>query len=389
MTVRLRNIGICFILASLLLLPGCGNSRDIQNLAYVTALGMDYVNGKYMSYVQVLNFTNIAKSENVELGKKIPIWIGAADGETVSGSLADITTTSQIPLFWGHLKVIVVTENMIKHGLRDIYSTLNRGRDVRYNILVYGTKEDIPKLLTQTSLFNLSPLDTILFTGAQLGSQKTYLLPLKGHRGISNMNETGNPGYLPSISLSPENWSEDKKSKDMFQISGAYFFTKTKYKNWMSLGDLKGIRWMNRHLEQTPLQVPAEGQYKAVLTVVNPRSKIKPIVKGSDVQFDIHLDVKSTLTELVEDVPFGQLEKEAAQAIEKEIRETYKKALSKECDPFQLGEALYRQNPSLYNKLSANGETFFLQPDSLRHVIATVHITTVGKYKGHVQRQVK
>ncbi|SFK13254.1 hypothetical protein SAMN05518846_1099 [Brevibacillus centrosporus] len=77
--MKVGRIFVHSLLVLLFFLSGCGNSRDIQNLAYVTALGVDYVNGKYVSYVQVLNFSNIARSVDSVLGKPVPIWIGVGD----------------------------------------------------------------------------------------------------------------------------------------------------------------------------------------------------------------------------------------------------------------------------------------------------------------------
>ncbi|SFK13293.1 hypothetical protein SAMN05518846_10910 [Brevibacillus centrosporus] len=80
----------------------------------------------------------------------------------------------------------------MKQGVAEICSTLNRNREIRYNILVYGTKDNLTDILTQKSIFNLSPLDTIMFTGVQMSSQKSFLVPLNGNHAIANLHEKGN-----------------------------------------------------------------------------------------------------------------------------------------------------------------------------------------------------
>lgn len=95
---------ILLCIALLFLLTACWGSKDVQNIAYVTAIGFDYENGKYISYVQVLNFTNIAKGEKTEVGKNVPTWIGKGEGITVTESLSNIYSTSQLRIFWGHVK---------------------------------------------------------------------------------------------------------------------------------------------------------------------------------------------------------------------------------------------------------------------------------------------
>ncbi|MCY7482840.1 hypothetical protein M5X06_24220 [Paenibacillus alvei] len=49
------------ILSLVLPLAGCWDIKNVQDMNYVTALGIDYVNGKYIVYTNSLEFTNVAK----------------------------------------------------------------------------------------------------------------------------------------------------------------------------------------------------------------------------------------------------------------------------------------------------------------------------------------
>ncbi|MNO27167.1 hypothetical protein D3C76_170360 [compost metagenome] len=385
--MKLMQILKTALVFTMLFVQGCDNSRDIQNLAYVTSLGIDYVNGKYVSYVQVLNFTNIARSENVQLGKEVPIWIGVGDGQTVAGSLTEINSTSQFPLFWGHLKSVVMTENVLNKDVAEVYSTLNRHPEVRYNLLVYGTKDKLADILTQKSLFNLSPLDTIMFTEEQMSSQKSFILPINGNHGIANLNEKGNPGFIPSIAISTKNWKEDKKEKGMFTISGAYFFENSRLNSWVSISDLKGMRWIDRKLDKTPLLVNPEHEEHPgkVIMFSHPVFKAVPRVKDNSVIYDITLKVKGTVVEQFEEIPTSRLEQQAAKAIEKELRSTFETGLSKQCDPYQLRERLYRKSSKLFNRLTKN-KPFFLDKNSLGSIKIDVKIISTGKIKGGFNR---
>ncbi|WP_127494939.1 Ger(x)C family spore germination protein [Paenibacillus glycanilyticus] len=366
-------LGIC-------LLPSCTNSRDIQNMAYVTALGVDYENGEYKTYVQVLNFSNIARSENTSLGKQVPIWIGKGHGETLALSLADTNETSQLPLFWGHLKAVILSENLMKRGGKETYATLNRHYEIRYNVLVFGTKEKMEDILTQKSLFNLSPLDTIMFTGVQNRTQSPYVIASYGNRLIANMNEPGNSLYIPSISINRHTWLEEKAGRGMFEMNGAYFFDKGRVVDWMSLDELKGLRWATEKISKTTLQVPLEDGHKGAIQFEHPGMRVIPKVQSNgDVKFDLKVTAKGTVRDS-DNATIGVMEKKAAEAIEAEIRETYRAALAKHCDPFQLEETLYREHSRQFHQLTKGG-FFFLNEHSLGRVLVTVKITSTGKYK--------
>ncbi|TCM96980.1 Ger(x)C family germination protein [Paenibacillus sp. BK033] len=372
------KILICLLAAGSL--SSCANSRDIQNMAYVTALGIDYVNGEYKTYIQVLNFSNIARSENTSLGQKVPIWIGTGHGKTLALSLSDTNATSQFPLFWGHLKAIVLSENLMKRGGKETYATLNRYYQIRYNVLVFGTKDRMEDILTQKSIFNLSPLDTIMYTSAQNHSQSPYIIASYGNRLIANMNEPGNSLYMPSITINKDTWLEDKATRGMFQMNGAYFFDKGSLVNWMSIAELKGLRWATEKISKTTLQVPLEEGNEGAIQFGHPRMKVIPKVQSNgDVKFDLKVTAKGTIRDS-DNATIPELEKRAEQAIQEEIKETYRVGLAKHCDPFQMEETLYRQCPRLFHQLTKGG-FFFLNERSLGAVQVTVKITSTGKYK--------
>ena len=115
--MRSASLRTSMLFVLLLVLPGCWNSKDIQTMDYATAIGVDYQDGKYITYVQFLNFSIVGRNENVQVGKAFPNWIARGEGETLSQSLSSIYATSQMRVFWGHVKAIVCSESLLKHGI--------------------------------------------------------------------------------------------------------------------------------------------------------------------------------------------------------------------------------------------------------------------------------
>ncbi|WP_404458519.1 hypothetical protein [Sutcliffiella horikoshii] len=78
--------GAISILLCIFLLTGCGGIKNIQDLTYIVAIGMDYdeVEEEYIVYLQGLNFANVAKQEGGKPVEKIPSFVGTARGKTKS-----------------------------------------------------------------------------------------------------------------------------------------------------------------------------------------------------------------------------------------------------------------------------------------------------------------
>ncbi|GAA3399565.1 Ger(x)C family spore germination protein [Paenibacillus hodogayensis] len=373
------------LVCALMLLPllgGCWNSKDIQTIAYVTAIGLDYADGKYIAYVQVLNFSNLAKSETTELGKNIPVWIGKGEGVTVTESFNKIYSTSQLRLFWGHVKAIVCSENYLKQGalVKEAYDMLNRYREIRYNILMYGTREPIRDIFVQKSLLNLSPLDTLMDTPTQAYSQRSFILPEYGFKVIAEYNEPAEAAMLPSLSLDHNGWTEDYKAKQMFRIDGAYFFRGQSMNGWLSEKDLQGTRWLQKKLQRSPINVPDDKNPAAALVMIKPKPVITTEFSNNKTYYNISVSIESYLDEMARNVSKEELERMAAEVIEKQIRDTYAKGLEIKIDVYKLGEQLYRKDPAKWKEQHGDGE-FTLTEDSLKDVRVNVRMLHSGKYK--------
>ncbi|TMV45523.1 Ger(x)C family spore germination protein [Paenibacillus mesophilus] len=382
----MKRAGVLLFICVLLLLPaGCWNSKDIQNMAYVTAIGLDYENEHYITYIQVLNFSNVAKSESAQVGKNIPVWIGRGEGVTVTESLNSIYSTSQLRVFWGHVKSIVCTETFLKNGQRvkEAYDMLNRYREIRYNVLMYGTKESLRDIFTQKSLLNLSPLDTIMDTPSQIYSQRSYIVPVYGYKIIAQFNEPAQSAMLPSISIDKKSWTEDKKAKPMFKIDGSYYFHASSLIGWLSEGDLQGYRWLQKKLERSPIHIPDNSAPDAAIVLIKPKPRIHPVVRDGKVTFNISLRIKAYVDELTRNIPKAEIEEMSAKVISDQIRATFLNGLEIKVDVLQLGECLYRKYPKVWHDMHSTGE-FILNESSLDRIDVKVNLLHTGKYKGRI-----
>ncbi|SDT50595.1 germination protein, Ger(x)C family [Paenibacillaceae bacterium GAS479] len=376
-----RLLMFVVVVLTYVFIQGCANSRDIQSMAYVTAIGLDYQDGKYQAYVQVLNFSNVARSEAVELGKSVPIWIGRGQGETISGAIAETNATSQSRLFWGHVKAVIVTKNVMRQGLSGLNSALIRDSQARYTVLFYGTEEKLEDILIQKSMFNLSPLDTMIFTAVQLNTQKAYILPMNANEAYAYLNEPGGAGMLPEIGINRDTWYEDKTSRPMFIIRGAYFFNGYELQSHMLMLPLKGMRWRDSKLDVTPVQLTENGKPAAVLMLGHPKFNIKLRMERGVPRYDITINTDGYLGELIQQNSVQELQAMAASVIEQEVMNTYKSALSKRTDCYRLQLELYRRYPGIFRELTSNS-SFFLDENSIASLKVKVFLRTTGKFKG-------
>lgn len=352
-------------------------------MAYVTAIGLDYEDGKYKSYIQVLNFSNIAQTQNAQVGKAVPIWIGTGEGKTVTESLSTIYSTAQRRVFWGHMKAVVCSERLLKHGMGQVFDMLNRYREIRYNVLLYGTRDPIQNILTEKSILNFSPLESVLESPQQIYTQRSFILPIYEFKILSMLNEPSGTAILPSLTIDRNDWYEDKKDHPMLRVNGAYFFDNKDFRGWLSEDDLKGTRWIQLQLEESPINIPDSKNPVAGLILMKPHFVVEPKLEQGKVHFNIRIGLKSYVNLLIKELPESTLENMASELVKNEVIDSFKKGIALKCDVLMLEDKLYRKYPDKWRELSKQSD-FILTEDMLKNVDVTVTMVNSGKYKQRV-----
>ncbi|MFJ8513167.1 Ger(x)C family spore germination protein [Lysinibacillus xylanilyticus] len=93
-------------LATSLLLSGCWDVTEAQRMYYVDGLGIDYKDGQYEIYLQLINFSNVAKSENPN-PQAVQGEVGQSKGKTLEEALFKLYRSIDQKLFWGHMTFII------------------------------------------------------------------------------------------------------------------------------------------------------------------------------------------------------------------------------------------------------------------------------------------
>lgn len=172
----MKRVWILVCLTSLLL-SGCWDNNEVQDINYITALGVDYKDEKYIIYVQMLDFATIAKQESNKQTEKAPIWVGRGTGTTLTEALIDLYTSSQQRVSWGHVTALVLSESVLKPKLlAQVFDLTNRSQEIRYTKWIYGTKDKMEDLFTVSPFFQLSPcIHCFMNPGKAMSNSRLYV----------------------------------------------------------------------------------------------------------------------------------------------------------------------------------------------------------------------
>lgn len=365
-------------------LSGCWDAKEIQNVYYVVGAGLDYDQDKeeYVIYTQFIDFTSIASGEG-KPAEEIPPWVGIGRGETVKMAMQNLYDEAQQQLFWGHISAVVLTENLLKQGVKNPIDAFIRHPESRYMPWIYGTKEDLLDIFNVTSVFNLSPLQTVLHDPYKTFRQKSMIKPFKMNQFLRLFQEPEYTVLLTNIELSDEILHQGKEAKELFSRNGAFLIQKEEYKGLLSQEDLLGYRWLQEETVRSPLLLRVGKDPSMVVMVSKPKYSILHEVEENKVKFNIKIHVQAHIKDVMQTLSPEEIKKKISENIEKEVRRTFNKGLELKTDVLHLRDEVYRNNVKLWKSQMENNE-FELDKNLLKDIQVEVEINHSSKYHMHM-----
>jgi len=366
------------LLCSSIFLSGCWDQKVIQDIYHVGTVGVDYKENKFKVYLQLLDFSTIAKTEQGKQTEKVPIWIVSGSGQTMFDAIRDAKKMSQQPIVFSHVSSYILTESAIKHHFDDTLDLLRRYPDFRLSGWIFGTKDDLMKILNTTPVLNNSPLTLIDHTPLGITKQFTRIPPLETLDFNREYQDTARTVLLPNLSLT-KSWYSGGKPNPIPFINGAFLFHDKNYHNWFSDQSLIGYRWLAPNTERTLLKVKDPRKNSTLeVAVWKVKPKIRITVKTNRPEFSIQIKGKATvLNKLEGNKNYQQL---IQTAIKHEIQSTYENGLKQNIDILELENSLYRQNNRFWKK-TMKGNHLLLQKNMLKEITVKINIDNTGKIK--------
>lgn len=340
---------------TLISLTGCWDLKTIQDTNYMTAIGFDYKDGKYIVYGQMLDFASVAKQDGGQSSKEPLIWVGKEEGATISDAFNKLYRTSQERVFWGHVGAYLFSKDALSQGISIFTDGAIRYSETRFTQWVYTTDESIESIFSVIPFFNVSPMSSILMQPQDNYRQRSYIPPHRLFWVVSKIREPGFTVMLPSLDIDKEVWKKNEKPDRKLYVSGVYSLNKQHDLEWFSENQFKGARWVNRYTSRTPMVIYNQG--KAIQDVIiQPDYVIKVRSKGDQVFFDVEIKAYGNIAEILKEVSEKELGNLVSKQITEEVKSTFKLGKSRGIDVYALEHVLYRDNFKTWAKLTAYGQ---------------------------------
>ncbi|MFF2753638.1 Ger(x)C family spore germination protein [Psychrobacillus sp. NPDC058041] len=366
---------IAILILVIIFLSGCWDVKEPERMLYIYGLGVDYKDGKYDVYAQIVDFSNIAKSEQPNT-EAIQAAVGHATGKTMDEAIFELYHSMDQKLFWGDLTYLILTEEVLKNGhANQTINTFVRYRETRYRTWVYGTKDSVKDIMLITPILNRSMSLSKIADPLNSYQQESLVEPINFRKMIIRLNEPSHEVSIPLVSIK-ENWETEKETEKAASINGVAVISPNELKGFITGKKVRGLQWMTNETERGEITVKLDSSNDNYLTVALDKIKVKvtPDIENNKVKFEIDIKMDVTVSGFQESLTEDEIRKAVKKEVTKEIEETYKEALKNDIDIYRLSEYVYRYNIKKWKEIQKDGKVD-LTKDSIRNI--TVNISKV------------
>ncbi|MRN53474.1 Ger(x)C family spore germination protein [Paenibacillus monticola] len=374
----------------LLLLTSCWNSRELNDMAIVTGIGIDKApnSDEYRVTFQIVNPSATATSVGASTGQP-PITVYTTTDRTLFGALRKTSRKAARQLFFAHTQLLIIGESMAKSGINGLFDVFERSHELRLNSVVIVSRETDAASVLKILL----PIESIPAMAVVKKNKNTAKLwgenrAISVFELINTITGEGEP-VISGVQIygdldkgSKKSHLEQSQVEAVISLSGLAVFKEGKLKGWLDGPEARGTMWVQNKLEQTSINIDSEKEQDSIAVIINhSKTKVKVNLREGVPVFHIYIKEEGSINEIKDFVDISQrkelykLEKEIALKTKGEVVKSLQVAQSMECDIFNFGNELKRTDPKAWKTVKKNWVSLFAKGELDVHVEAYIRST--------------
>jgi spore germination protein KC len=364
------------VLITIILIPiltGCWNRRELNELALVVAMSIDKSGNQYSISAQVVDPGEVSVSARG--GGRAPVTTYDEKGKHLFEAVRRMTTVSPRKLYWSHLQMLVISEEVAKDGLNNILDFFTRDNEFRKDFYIVVSKNIQAKEILR-NLTSIEKIPAHKMRSSLEASERAWAptVAIQLDELISALTSDGINPILTGISIH----GNGPKGESVENVQRIQPFARLKYKNiavfkkdkligWLNENESKGYNYIMDNVRSTVGHIPCEKKGELVVEIIRSKTKIKGKVVNGKPKIDILVSSEANIGEvschvdLTKPDAITQLEKNTDKVNVDTVKNAINKAKELGVDVFGFGEVIHRADPKAWKSLKNNWDEKFVQ----------------------------
>ncbi|WP_308639905.1 Ger(x)C family spore germination protein [Paenibacillus silvisoli] len=351
---------ICLLFA-VMLLSGCWDRTEINDLAFVTGASFDLAdNGEYNLSLQIaIPSPGQGGAGGGGNGHSETFFVLSAVGKNANEAFEMIQKQSSRKLFTAHRSVIFISEACGKHGINDILDVFIHDPRQRLKTYMLVVKGGTGREILETSYpFEQLPVEAIKEMEGIGGELATTLRDF--------FIAASSPGINPIMGVI-EDARESKVKKDLnktLKLAGSAIFKQTQLIGLLDGNETAGLLWATDQMKNGRISAKLPGGNGIVSMVLSHSSRrMITEIHGERIKVTFLLEGKGSLVENISnfDISRPQYLKLAQNVMEQSVQNQVKTVVNKlhkqyKVDSVGVGQDIFRNHPRQWKTLQNQWE---------------------------------
>ncbi|MGR6902808.1 Ger(x)C family spore germination protein [Lysinibacillus sp. BSL11] len=366
------NFIIFSLIFLILILSGCWSKRELNELALVAALGIDLVDDEYVISAQVIDPSQVSSKQSTS--GHAPVVTYHAKGKTVFEAIRKILALSPRKLYFAHLQLVVMGEELAKNGLRDTVDFLGRDQEIRNDFTVIvsqqATAKDVLNVLTPIEKI---PANKMLNSLKVMQDAWGSTLEVDIEDLVTKLGVNDQFFVLSAIEvLGEKSLGIDQTNVERIEtpvklkFTGLAIFKEDKLLGYLDEYDSKSLNYLNNQIKSTIeiISCPSKGELSIEIT--QSKTKTKGVIIDGKPTIQINMNVVQNVAEVNCDIDLTTLKKidwinnQSEKLIEKNIEQLLNiLQVNYQADVLGFGEMIHRADPTLWGKIKDDWQTIY------------------------------
>ncbi|WP_017149837.1 Ger(x)C family spore germination protein [Bacillus bingmayongensis] len=385
-----------FSMLVLLFLTGCWSSKEIEEMSLVLAVGLDKGKestiekeikdrgGGYPKRNLITSTYQIASQQTGSKGDgaQQKRYVNVSEtGDSTHQIIREFSLREDRPLFASHLKVIVISENLVrKYSLDQLLDQYLRENESRLSCLVLISKGRASETLESKEIGEIPAFHLVGIGDNQY--RITRILPPVSLAKLGGKMESGASFLLQNVIST----NGEVKFAGAAIIKG----NTNKLRGFLNEEELEGLIWINGKRKGGVVKgFDKKTGQPIIYEIKSIKSKITPHVKGNKISFDVNIESEGRVSENwmhsgkgFENEFLKRAEKAAEQEVKHLVHHVTEKMQKKyQVDVAGFGNRLRIEDPKVWEKVKKDWDQTFSRVPIKYHVNVTIQDYGASNFK--------
>lgn len=359
---------IILMIIPLLLLTGCWNYNELNNIAIATGIAIDKIDNQY----EITYLISNAKKTEVSAKEGEPgITTYSGIGDTIQEAMNDVKLKMPFTPYNGHIVVTIISDKIAQEGITDVLDIAARDTESRdFFYLLLSKDIEAKKVLEIISPLETMPSQTLASDVETLNKTSSLIYKITYNDFMYTLLEEGKNPILNSVTIlgNIEEGNDEKNltkttPESTIKIDTIGIFKKDKLLGWTDNDENEAINILNNKTDGIYIKTKCEDNYiisyikglktKTKIDIDNNKVKVDITGDGTILEANCNIDLKDPkVTEELE----ANIKKRMEEIINKGTNLVQKELNS---DVLGYGMLVHKKNPKKWKEIKNNWDEIF------------------------------